>query len=525
MNSAIKYFCVASVFFICFSVSAQTFNESKSKGDEFFKKKEWKSAIQQYKLAIAFTPDKYCTNQISVCEQKINEEKSVQGFLAFRNKGDENFVWKDYPIAKTNYEKANKLKRDAYCQSQIKMCDGFIAYQNGDYKSAESLLNSNEAKEKTVEVQLVLGKMRLQQGDEAKAIDWFKKAADAGNAEAMKNYGHLLFNTGKDDFGAIQWVEKGGGSSLVYYKRVGDKMWNNAKYDDAFIYYTKSKMSPAEVKNKCNDLGDILWKQQKFDEANRWYLQGGKEIKVKYYEEALKYIQEKKYDTAEEYLLKSATSGYSDAYIALGDMYWDGLSVNIKDNNKYSSGLIFYEKGGYPKINEKVLIAANMSANDKSTLKYAESLLNRIIIQNLKDKTAADAYYSLGIMYWDDKRYFKRDFNKAEKYFTASSDLNNMQSMKTLAGIYFEKKKYEEAYLWYDKYNKLINNDADVNYALGTLILEKNIKGLKNAGAVGADYIIKAAQMGHKEAVQSLKDLSKSKDYPAAKKALDSIKK
>ncbi len=503
---------------------AQTFLESKSKGDDFFKKKDWKSAIQQYNYAIAFTPgDTYCTKQINICEQKINEEKSLQGFIAYRNKADEHFILKHYPDAKTNYERANKLKKDSYCQSQIKVCDGWIAYQKGDYKSADYSFNAIDTKDRTIEVQLILGQVKSLQGDETKALELFKKVADAGNTEGMKLYGQLLFKTGKDDFNAIQWLEKAGEDTRPYYKKMGDKMWSMAKYSDAFIYYGKAELLQSEIKTKYNDLGDILWGQNQYDDATRWYLQGGKEIKVKYYEEGIKFKTQNNAEKSEEYLQKSANADYQLAYIALGDLYWDGLSKKAIGNDNLRLALDFYEKGKDEKLNEKYLTAANIYAKDKNTLKFAEMLLNKIISQNTKDKAYADANYSLGILYWDENKYFKRDFSKTEKYLTAAGDLNHIIAQKYLAKIYFDKKRFDEAYLWYNKSYNQNTNDIEVLYALGLILIDKNIKGVKNPKKLGVEYIIKAAKMGNKPAVESLKNLAE--DYPEAKTALDTFKK
>lgn len=525
MNSLKKILVSYFLVLVCsFGLSAQTFLESKAKGDDFFKKKEWKSAIQQYKYALAFTPgDAYCTKQISICEQEITKEKSLQGFIAYRNKADDSFVYKLYSEAKLNYERANKLKKDAYCQAQIKACDGWIYYHKGDYKSADNSFSGIDPKDRSIEVQLILGQVKSLIGDETKALEFFKKVADTGNAEGMKLYGQLLIKIGKDDFTAIQWLEKAGEDTRPYYRKIGDKMWNTAKYDDAFIYYRKAELLQSEIKAKYNDLGDILWSQNKYDDATRWYLQGGKEIRVKYFEEGIKFKKQNNPEKAEEYLQKSANADYQSAYIALGDLYWEGLSKKATGSDKIRLALDFYEKGKDEKINEKYLTAANIYVTNKNTLKLAEMLLNKIIGQNIKDKVYADANYSLGVLYWDESKYFKRDFSKAEKYLITAGDLNHIVAQKYLAKIYFDKKKFDEAYQWYNKCYTINPNDIDALYGLGLILIDKNIKGVKTPKKVGVEYIIKAAKLGYPAALESLKNLAD--DYPEAKTALETLKK
>src|SRR6202042_3988336 len=46
-----------------------------------------------------------------------------------------------------------------------------------------------------------------QQGEEEQAVQWYRKAADAGNADAMVNLGALLAERGEEDQ-AVQWYRK-----------------------------------------------------------------------------------------------------------------------------------------------------------------------------------------------------------------------------------------------------------------------------------------------------------------------------
>jgi TPR repeat protein len=126
----------------------------------------------------------------------------------------------------------------------------------------------------------------LEAKDYETALDWYKRAAEMGNASAMRNVG-LLYETG-------QGTAKDLTQAAAWYKRAAEKGQPNAAYDLAYLYETGrgverdynaaaewyKKAAAAKNPEAMNRLGYFYengWGvPQDYAEAMKWYQAGAK---------------------------------------------------------------------------------------------------------------------------------------------------------------------------------------------------------------------------------------------------------
>jgi TPR repeat protein len=503
-----KYLYFILFFFITIGAFSQTFNDLKGAGDAFFNKKNWVEAKKSYERANKLNADKYCADRSAECDKRIALERNK--FVSNIQKADEYFKSGLFDDAKKLYQEALVSRKDDYCKNRIVECECWLALERSDANTAEVTYKQFESKNRKIDIELRLAQIYSEQKSDSKALEWYRKVADDGNKQAMKSIGIILLKTGKDDLIALEWINKSGEDTAPYYRIAGDRIWNTAgmqtsKYEDAFVFFRKSNYTEAELKNRYNELGDILSKMNKEEEANFWYSKGGKDLRVRTYEEGIRHEGYNRYDKAEEAYLKAATGGYLEAYKKLGDLYWNGFSENAKNSNRYLLSIPFYEKSNTSTLSEIYLKAAKLYIGDKTFIKDAEQLLIKITKLEQKDDKTAQAYYLLGSLYYEDS-VVKKDWVKSEQFLKAGAEMKHTPSERKLADLYIRRKRYNEAFLWLSELDK--QNDSFGTFGMGKLIYDGSIKNQKNAHEEGIKLIIKAAEMGNKDAIGSLKNLS-----------------
>ena len=108
--------------------------------------------------------------------------------------------------------------------------------------------------------------------DYDKAIEWYEKAADAGNVSAMNSLGILNENIKQDYDKAIEWYEKAADAGNVSAMFNLGLLYNNVilDYDKAIEWYEKA--AETGDASAMNNLGLLYMNVlQDYDNAAEWY--------------------------------------------------------------------------------------------------------------------------------------------------------------------------------------------------------------------------------------------------------------
>ena len=282
--------------------------------------------------------------------------------------------------------------------------------------------------------------------DYTKALEWYNKAANAGNAVAMNNIGYMY------DYG--KGVEQDYTKALEWYNKAANAGNDTAMNNIGYMYrygegveqdYTKA----LEWYNKAANAGNAAAM------CNIGYMYGfSKGV-------------ERDYSKALEWYNKAANAGDGDAMYSIGYMYDYGKGVE----QDYSKALEWYNK------------AVN-AGNDS-------------------------AMYSIGYMYEYGKGV-EQDYSKALEWFKKAANAGNSAAMNNIGYMYEFGKGVEQDYTkaleWYNKAANAGNNVTMSNigrmYECG--------KGVEQDYTKALEWYTRSYNSGYKDAskgVERMKEL------------------
>lgn len=258
----------------------------------------------------------------------------------------------------------------------------------------------------TPEKWLKKGDAAYDEGNYVNAVQWYKKAADAGNGEAMNAIGDMYYNgegVPKDYTEAMKWYQQ---SANVNYGDAMLKLGNiyhdgdGIEQDDTEAIRWYRKAADAGNSAAMNNLG------------NRYYR--GEGVAQDYFE-AVKWYQ------------KSADAGFPEGMGSLGRMYFAGFGVernlekalelykraekNGVNDCAYLIGIIYEEQNKYTDAISWYMKAAK-SGNAHAMAALAGAFYDgqgvvqddweaRKWCQQAAEKGHAGAMYMLGVMYYN----------------------------------------------------------------------------------------------------------------------------
>lgn len=274
------------------------------------------------------------------------------------------------------------------------------------------------------------GTIYLKKGMPEKAVDYFKKAAESGLAEAQHNYGMACLRGDgieRNFADAVEWLSKSSAQgNSVSALRLGR------------MYLTGSGVP------------------QDYAEAARWYRTGGSSL-AEMIEESENGSLEKKftlstvldetaeneYDLAEAFhmCMKAAEGGFAPAAAAVGKMYEWGRGT-VKD---YTEAVRWYTIAAENGSAEAMHDLASMYALGNGVKQDYEAAVK------WSEKAAiggnASAAYTLGIAYRDGWGV-KPDEDKSFEWFLKGAELNSMESQYEVAVMFSKKGNESEAVKW-----------------------------------------------------------------------------
>lgn len=345
------------------------------------------------------------------------------------------------------------------------------------------------------------------------AIRWYEKAANNGIVNARAKLGNIYtFGEGvpQNYKKAIKWLalaSADGVASAQYnygvileYGYTGKADLVTAKY----WYQMAANQGNADAQNNLGAFfrwakGGVKKDYKKAAKLFRAARDGGNSLGAANLARLYRYGQGVKKDPkrAVELYKEAVNQKVTFAYYELGELYRRGLGVK-KDFKRARS--LFQQganKGGkFAKIG-----LAKLYTRGQGGLKKLDEGLS--ILRKLGNGPSAKAQLALAKIYWNG-RVVPKDLKKAEKWYRKAADRESRTGMAALGFMYLRgkgvKRDYKEAANWLQK--AATKNHRNAQYLLGTLY--NNGNGVSKDPALALSWFKKAASRGHKKAKKRL---------------------
>ncbi len=340
-------------------------------------------------------------------------------------------------------------------------------YENGtgvSQNDSEALEWYRKAAEKgNADAQIELGKRYFEgrgvSANEAEAVVWYRKAADKGNTEAQLELGDRYFEG--------RGVEQKYSTAAEWYRKAAEQGIARAQYQLGLMYsqgqgVERNYVEAAEWYRKAAEQGSKEAQRslaglfeygkgvgQSYAEAEKWYLkaagQGSKEAQ---YSLGLIYAYGKggqqSNTEAFKWFYKAAEQGYAPALYRLGSMYEYGTGIPQDDETALDLYQEAAEKGNrWAQRHLGYLYSRGIGAEqDPQKAMYW--------LSEAAKKGDAAAQSSLGEMY-----YAEADYVKAREWFWKAADQGNAQAQYRLGKIYSKglgvMPNPNLAFMWYSR--------------------------------------------------------------------------
>jgi len=340
-------------------------------------------------------------------------------------------------------------------------------YENGtgvSQNDSEALEWYRKAAENgNAEAQIELGKRYFEgrgvSTNEDEAVVWYRKAADKGNTEAQLELGDRYFEG--------RGVEQKYSTAAEWYRKAAEQGIARAQYQLGLMYsqgqgVERNYVEAAEWYRKAAEQGSKEAQRslaglfeygkgvgQSYAEAEKWYLkaagQGSKEAQ---YSLGLIYAYGKggqqSNTEAFKWFYKAAEQGYAPALYRLGSMYEYGTGIPQDDETALDLYQEAAEKGNrWAQRHLGYLYSRGIGAEqDPQKAMYW--------LSEAAKKGDAAAQSSLGEMY-----YAEADYVKAREWFWKAADQGNAQAQYRLGKIYSKglgvMPNPNLAFMWYSR--------------------------------------------------------------------------
>ena len=326
------------------------------------------------------------------------------------------------------------------------------------------------------------------------ALDWYRQAAELGNAEAMKNIGNCYF----DGDGIEQDYEK----ALEWYQKAADLGNADAINNIGNCYYfgdgvEQDSKKALELYQEAADLGSMAGISNL---ADAYFLGDG---------------VAQDYVTAHDNYVKAAEMGLAYAMYSVGYDYNYGYGV---EQNK-EEALEWYQKAADLGNASAMKDIGNFYYNGEGVEQdYIEAF---VWYQRAAILGNTDAMFEIGYLF-DEGYGVEQNYEKALEWYQKAADLGNAMAMNNIALLYHYgdgvEQNYEKALEWYQKAADLGNANAMNNMAL----LYHYGDGVEQNYEKALEWYQKAADLGNANALNNIGVLYENgygveQDYDEAK--------
>lgn len=346
----------------------------------------------------------------------------------------------------------------------------------------------------------------LKQGEQAeeandydKALEFYKKAADMGNAEAMYYIANIYYNEDYDEYDAEKsatWIKKSaeagyaeamGDLGLMY--ECGEGVEENLQSAKEW-YIRGSKLGDS---NSMNNLGSLYESEADYSLAINWYQKAadcGNDEAMKNLGMMYSYGKgvEENNDIARKWWIKAANAGNTTAMSFLGLIYELGTGVN----QNLQTAIDWYTKGAQLGNADCMNSLGNIYRKQENYLLAMEWYTKAV---NAEDENS-DAMNSLGLMYYNGEGV-SEDEETAKKWFIRAAENNNISAINNLGWLYKQDEDYVQSVYWYQKSAQKGNEEGMFElgcaYDFG--------RGLNQNKNEAFKWYEKAAEKGHNQAM------------------------
>jgi TPR repeat protein len=299
---------------------------------------------------------------------------------------------------------------------------------------------------------LMQGNSHFYNKEYLKAEEYYKKAIDAGNNDALNNLGNLYKE------------QKEYSKAEEYYKKAIDAGVNDALINLGILYKEQKEYSKAEeYYKKAVDAGnnDALFNL------------------------GILYKEQKEYSKAEEYYKKAIDGGNNDALNNLGVLY--------QEQKEYSKAEECYKKaidaGNNDALNNLAYLYFSQSENKEKALEFVNKSYE------IK-KAYANTHTLATILLWNEE--FTKSYEKFEEWMEYEGALENLNDISEYLNLLISKAQYYKAkeYFENEKY-QLKDKLKPIWYALMTLMQDEFPNEIKKMGSelqTSVDDILKTIE-------------------------------
>ena len=291
------------------------------------------------------------------------------------------------------------------------------------------------------------GEKYYKEEEYSKALGWFKKAADKGNADAQSRLGRMYY----EGRGVTQDYPK----AMKWYRKAVDKGDSNGMCNIGVMYYegqgvTKDYSEAMKWLRKAADMGNANAMN------NLGYMYQSGQGVTKDYPEAMKWYR------------KAADMGNANAMYSLGYMYQYGQGVT----EDYPEAMKWYRKAVDKGNANGMYMGHAIAMNNIGVMYQYGQGVTKDYPEAMKwyrkaaDKGDATAMNNIGVMYQYGQGVTK-DYSEAMKWLRKAVDKGDSNGMCNIGVMYYEgqgvTKDYSEAMKWLRKAAKLGNETAISN--------------------------------------------------------------
>jgi len=481
--------------------------------------KDWENAISLYTKASALNPeDAEVIDALAACRHNLN----LSDAQTAEAKGD-------LDAAVEAYAKALSFKANPSLREKLESLQSLCQAERTRREAQQSLRLASEAESK---------------GDFPVAVEWYRKAADAGDSTAMHKLGLAYLNgngLGADNTKALEWFHKaadaGNGESMYklglicqtgdgvpkdysealnWYHKAAKAGNPDAMHNLGGMYYSGEGIAKDNVKamewlaqaavagntQAMYNLGVAYYNgdgvSKDYAKAVEWFRKAAEQDNASaMYNLALAYLDISDYANAEKWFAKAADVGNVEAMYNLGVIYHNGYGLT-KD---YAKALDWYRKAARGGDTNAMVNLGLMHHDgigiDKDPAKAVE------LYRQAADAGNTRAMSNLAMAYYNGDGATK-DQQKAVQLLQKAAEKGENMAMFNLGMMYQNgwsvAKDHAKAVEWYRK--AADSGDAQAMYSLATVYRKGD--GAAEDQKEALQWYQKAARLGHPQAKQEL---------------------
>ncbi len=279
---------------------------------------------------------------------------------------------------------------------------------------------------RTADFYLLLGLLHSANKNYARAEQYYLKALENGDNDALVNLGNLYRK--QEDYAQaeqyfMQALESGDNDALINLGAIYGEQEDYAKAEQYFMQALESGDNDALF-----NLGVVYGEQEDYAQAEQYYLEAlesGDNDAL--FNLGVMYGEQVDYSQAEQYYLKALESGDNGALINLGNLY--------RKQEDYAQAKQYYLKALESGDNDALFNLGSLFLEQEDYTQAKQYFLKALESGN------NDALFNLGAMYGNQK-----DYAQAEQYYLKSLERGDFQANNLLSWLYFDQgEKLEEA--------------------------------------------------------------------------------